>query len=214
MTLINFPLLLLSLILPILPAAAQSPTPDAAAPIAAPATAKAAENPAVAELKALREGMTDAINNGDFDKFATYLHPNVVMTFQNADVARGRDGVKALQQKLMASQQKILESLHVETSEDGAPIFSNGGNTAICLGSSEEAYKTANGRKFTVKGRWTVTAEKEGGHWLVTSLHSSTNLFANPLLDMSKQAGSLGFAIALAVGAGLGFIVGKRGRRN
>jgi hypothetical protein len=51
---------------------------------------------------------------------------------------------------------------------------------------------------------------KENGQWLVTSLHASTNLFDNALLDVAKRMMKFVVVIALVAGAAIGWFIGRR----
>ena len=80
-----------------------------------------------------------------------------------------------------------------------------GENTGIAFGSSLEHFKLANGSSFDLKGRWTTTMVKEDGRWLIASLHVSTNIFDNVMLDLMKKYAIRATCIALVVGIILGW---------
>ena len=52
------------------------------------------EDPAHNELRALRTQVLDAIKAGDVERTLTYVHPNVVVTWQNQEVCRGQQGLR------------------------------------------------------------------------------------------------------------------------
>jgi len=83
-------------------------------------------------------------------------------------------------------------------------------NTGISFGSSVEHFKLTNGRSFDLKGRWTATLIKEGGQWLVASLHVSTNIFDNVMLDMAKKYAVRAVVISIIAGGLVGWLVGRR----
>ncbi|HEX5790034.1 MAG TPA: nuclear transport factor 2 family protein, partial [Luteolibacter sp.] len=61
----------------------------------APATGQTpVENPTHQELRALRTEMVEAIGKGDIDAILAHLHPDVVITWQNGVVCKGRDGTR------------------------------------------------------------------------------------------------------------------------
>ena len=88
-----------------------------------------------------------------------------------------------------------------------------GENTGICFGSSDEQFKLASGGNLNVKGRWTATLIKENGKWLVASLHASTNLFDNVLLDLAKRSLVLTGAVCLLAGVLIGWLISRRRKR-
>ena len=55
---------------------------------------RAAEDPAHEELRILRNEIIAAITKGDIDSVLTHIHPDAVVTWQNSEVCRGRQGLK------------------------------------------------------------------------------------------------------------------------
>src|SRR6266436_6231514 len=122
------------------------------------------------ELRALRDGLIDAMNKGDIERELTYLHTNVVVTWHNAEVSRGREGVRAYYNRLKGGPNKLVDSFSAEVHVDELTIL-HGENCGISFGSSLEHFKLTSGRSFDLKGRWTSTLIKENGKWLIASLH-------------------------------------------
>ncbi|EEF61882.1 YybH family protein [Pedosphaera parvula] len=167
------------------------------------------EDPAHAELRLLRDGLLAAINKGDLDGVLTYLHTNVVITWQNAEVSRGHAGVRAYYERVMTGPNKIVESFKCNVKVDELTRL-YGTNTGICFGSSDEHYKLTSGMAMDLKGRWTATLIRENGRWLVASLHASTNLFDNPVLNMARKSIYLSGGICLVIGVLVGWLVGRK----
>ena len=61
-----------------------------------------------------------------------------------------------------------------------------------------------------MKGRWTATLVRENGRWLIGSLHVSTNIFDNVLLNLAKKYGVRAASLALVAGGILGWLLGRR----
>lgn len=178
-------------------------------PAVAFAQAQTAEGSAPAELQRLRDGLIAAINKGDLDGALKFLDTNCVITWHNAEVSRGRQGVRDFYNRVMTGPSRIVNSFHCDVNVDGFTSFS-GTNTGICFGSADERFKLSNGRNLNVKGRWTATLIKENGQWLVASLHVSANLFNNVMLDLAKKAAGVGCAVCFVVGVLLGWLVSRR----
>jgi len=161
------------------------------------------------ELRALRDGLVDAINKGDIERQLTYLHPNVVVTALNGEVSRGRDGVRAYFLKMTAGPKRVVDSFHCEVMVDELTIL-YGAETGIAFGSAVQDYKLTDGLNLDVKTRWTATLVKEHDRWLVASLHASASLFDNPLLAMAKRTAYWAGGISLVVGLIVGLVIGGR----
>ena len=161
------------------------------------------------ELRALRDGLVDAINKGDIERQLTYLHPNVVVTALNGEVSRGHEGVRTYFLKMTTGPQRVVESFHCEVTVDELTIL-YGADTGIAFGSAVQSYKLTDGLKLDVKTRWTATLVKEHDRWLIASLHASANLFDNPLLAMTKRTAYWAGGICLVVGLIAGFAIGRR----
>ena len=175
----------------------------------APLPALSQEDPAHNELRALRDGLLDAIQKGDIERELTYLHPNVVVTWQNAEVSRGRDGVRAYLNRMLNGPSKIVSDYKLDLNVDELTIL-YGGDTGISFGGSKEHIGLATGTNIDYPARWSATLVKEDGKWLVASLHASTNLFENPFLATTKRLMYIGCAVALVVGMLVGWLVGRR----
>jgi len=168
-----------------------------------PANEEAVHN----ELRAFRDGLLDAMNKGDIERELTYFHPNVVITWHNAEVSRGHDGVRAYLNRMLTGPDKLVEKYKADVEVDELTIL-YGGDTGISFGSAVEHFELTSGRKLELHARWSATLVKEGGRWLIASLHASDNLFDNPLLNMARRwvwwAGGLGLVVGLVIGVILG----------
>ena len=159
------------------------------------------------ELRALRDGLLDAMNKGDMERQLTYLHTNVVITWHNAEVSRGRDGVLAYYKRLTSGPQKMVEKFAAEINVDELTIL-YGEDTGLSFGSSVEHFTLVSGKILDLKGRWTATLVKENGKWLIASLHVSSNLFDNALFDIVKKTAFRTFCVVLVVAGAAGGLVG------
>lgn len=206
-------LLLLSSLVAV-PARAQSPSPAApSTPTAlAPATPdQAAEARTHDELRALRDELVAAVNGGNLAAVLRCLHPNVVVTWQNAEVSRGRDGVKAYYERMLNGPSKVVESFAVQPTVDELTLL-YGGDTGIAFGRSQDHFVLKGGLDFTLDGRWSATLVRHEGRWVVASFHASTNLFDNVLLRIEQRLKWWVGAVGLLLGLILGVLWGRRRR--
>jgi ketosteroid isomerase-like protein len=163
-----------------------------------------AEDPVHNELRALREDLTKALISGDVDRQLTFAHENIVTTWQNNEVTRGRDGLKAFLGKMNSEKQKVFQGYKQSPEPDDLSII-YGGDTAIAFGSSIPHYKIL-GMEFDLKNRWTATLVKENDRWVIAAYHVSANVLDNPVLDAAKKAVYWIGGLALVVGLVLGMI--------
>jgi ketosteroid isomerase-like protein len=178
---------------------------------APPAQAPASDEATHDELRALRDGLLDAMSKGDIERELSYFHPNAAVTWHNAEVSRGRDGIRKYLDRMLNGPDKAVESFKADVEVDELTIL-YGGDTGISFGSAVEHFKMTSGRTFDLPARWSATLVKDGDKWLIASLHASDNLFDNPLLNMARRAAWWAGGIALLVGLGLGFVLGRRRR--
>lgn len=167
------------------------------------------EDPAHNELRALRDGLLDAMNKGDVERELTYLHPDVVITWHDATVSRGRDGVREYLNRMLTGPDKVVESYGADIEVDELTIL-YGGDTGVSYGSAVEHFKLTNGKTFNLPARWSATLVRDGDRWLIANLHASDDLFDNPLLAMARRAAYWAGGIALLVGLAAGFFFGRR----
>lgn len=175
-------------------------------------SAPAAEDPAHNELRAVRDGLLAGMNKGDIEAQLVFLHTNVVVTWHNAEVSRGREGVRKYLDRMLNGPSKVVEKFGAEVKVDELSIL-HSGDTAIAFGSAQEHFTLAGGRQFDFTGRWSATLVKDGGKWLVASLHTSDNIFDNPLLNAAKKLLMWIAGGALIAGLIGGWLLARRGRR-
>jgi ketosteroid isomerase-like protein len=161
------------------------------------------------ELRTLRDGLLDAMNKGDIERELAYMHPNVVVTWHNAEVSRGRDGVHAYLTRMLSGPNRIVTSFSATVEVDELTIL-YGGNTGISFGSAIEHFKLKDGKTLDLPARWSTTLIKDGDKWLIASLHASDNLFENPLLTIAKKTSYWAGGVCLVLGLIVGFAIGRR----
>jgi hypothetical protein len=106
---------------------------------------------------------------------------------------------------------KVVEKFSAEVKVDELSIL-HGGDTAIAYGSAQESFTLAGGSQFDFTGRWSATLVKDADKWLVANLHTSDNIFDNPLLNTATKLLLWVGAGALLAGLFGGWLLGRRGR--
>jgi ketosteroid isomerase-like protein len=156
------------------------------------------------ELREFRERVFEAYKKRDVDRFLEALHPDVVYTFEDKTVVKGRDGVKEYIKQMTEGPNALVQSMTTEDlTLDGRTI--HGPNAAVGWGKTTSRFKLKDGREFTLHSKWTGSAVKEGGRWQVTSIHMSESPFDNDIFRLAMRS------VALWVGGGAlvgGLVVG------
>jgi uncharacterized protein (TIGR02246 family) len=163
----------------------------------------------------LRDGITDAMNKKDVNALVTFLHPNVVFTTMNGDVAKGHQGIRDYYTKMMSGPDRVVDSLTVKFNADDLTALYLNDSMGVCYGSTQDVYTLKGGQRMDINARWTATMIKEDGKWLVSAIHYSTNMFNNPVLTaVQKTMMMVGMGCAV-VGLLLGMMIGRKtgGRR-
>lgn len=175
----------------------------------APAVLAAQTDPGIThdEIRKLRDDILAALQRGDIDAVLPHLHPNVVFTPMNNEVARGPQGVKAYFQKMMTGPDRRVAEMRLNMEVDRLTDLY--GDTGLAFGSSNDFYRLASGPSFNVPTRWTCSLVRENGRWLITSFHSSANAFDNPILARQKRATALPMAgLGIVAGLASGLLLG------
>jgi uncharacterized protein (TIGR02246 family) len=165
------------------------------------------------DLRALRDDMVDALNKGDVDRLVSHLSPNVIVTFEDAEVARGRDGVRAYYQKMVKGPDALVAGYQTAVAVDELTTL-YGDSTGVAAGSSDDHFTFSSGMTFSLASRWTATLVKQDGVWYVAAFHASADLFDNPVLTKMKYTaylvGVFGLVMGLVVGVLVMMIFGRK----
>jgi len=180
--------------------------------LSAATLARAEENKATHdELRALRDRLLPALNKGDLETMVSQLATNCVVTWQNGEVSRGRDGFRSYYNRMMTAPGHIVESFSTSVKVDELTIL-YGDNTGIAFGSSDDHFKLKGGLDVPLKDRWTATLVKENGRWLIAAIHTSANVFDNPLLAGAKRLTVIAAVVTGIAGLLVGWLIGGRGK--
>ena len=159
------------------------------------------------QLRQLRTDIIDAIESRDVDKMLKFVHPEIVVTWQDGQSTQGIDQLRAFYDR---AGKDAFVGFKVPHQPDDLSVI-HGGDTAISKG-----YVVANyhliGRDYEFKSRWTATLVKQDGKWLVAGYHVSLNALDNPILNAAKSALWIAGGIGLVIG-GILVLILKRRRR-
>lgn len=137
------------------------------------------------QLRVLLDAMEAGVNKLDIEALLKLAQPDVVITWQNAEVSRGQEQVRAYYNRMVKGGAPIVRSLGTKATLGGPAVFY--GDTAVAYGTMVDRYELADGLDFTLNADWSTTVVKVDGQWKVAALHFSTNLFDNALLNAAKR---------------------------
>jgi ketosteroid isomerase-like protein len=162
----------------------------------------------------LRNELVDSFNKGDVDRLLSHLDPDVVITWQNGEVCRGPQAVKAYYDRMMTGESRVVRRLSAEPVVDDRHIY---GDWGVSWGNLHDQYELNDGSKFKFDSRFTATLARRGDAWKVTGFHASVNAFDNPVFAIGAKkiavwSGMGGAVLGVAVGAAAALIVARRKR--
>ena len=163
----------------------------------------AEDDPHAADRQQLRQLMAEvegAINEQNIDRMLTQFAADATVTWLNAEVSRGKADIKAYYQRMVGGEQAILKK-YLTKAKLGAPakFF---GDIAVADGTMADEFFPWKRAVFKFDSNWSATlAKQNNGQWKLVSLHLSSNVFNNPLLDEYQQ--TLWYVGAGAVVGGL-----------
>ncbi|MBI3823091.1 MAG: nuclear transport factor 2 family protein [Planctomycetes bacterium] len=175
------------------------------------------KHPAHDELRKLKAELVDAFNKKDIDALLKHVHPDAVVTWQNGEVTRGPDGVRKYYDRVLGGDKSYLTKVKADPEvTDFSVLIGDLPTTAVAYGKLRDVYTLREGGEINMDSLFSVTAVKQAdGRWLIVSFHGSTNVFDNSVLNYAVKktmwwtGGGVG-AVALLLGLGAGFFLGRR----
>ena len=131
---------------------------------------------------------------------------DAVLTWQNAEVSRGHQGLRDYYDKMMKGPNRVVESVTASAQTDERTrLYGSDKDSGVAFGSLEEDFRLTNGMSFHLSNRWTAHVVKDAGKWKVSAFHVSANLFDNPVLQLAvRRTAAWTAGVALTVGFLLG----------
>jgi uncharacterized protein (TIGR02246 family) len=164
------------------------------------------------QLRTLLDQMEHAISTVDIDAALKLMHPQAIVVWQNAEVSRGHEQIRAYHDRMVKGAAPIVTKFSTKATLGGPAVFY--ADSAVAYGTAVDTFELSEGLKFTLNSNWSTTAVKQDGHWKVAALHFSTDLFDNPLLNNAKRmmwvAGAVAFVVGLIVALLLSRLLRKK----
>ncbi len=151
------------------------------------------------QLLHLMTEVENGINDQNIDRMLAQMDDNATVTWLNAEVSRGKADIKAYYQRMVGGEGAILKK-YLTKARLGAPAKFYG-DIAVADGTTADEFFPWKRGVFKFNSNWSGIMARVDGQWKLLSLHLSTNVFNNPLLDEYKEM--LWYIGVGAFGAGL-----------
>jgi len=162
---------------------------------------------ATAAITQLREGLVDSFKKGDIDGLLTYLDPQVVVTWQNGEICKGPEAVRAFYNRMMTGPNRVVRDLKSDPEVVDRHVY---GDWAVSWGNLHDHFILNDGSDLPFNSVFTATIAKRGDRWLVTAFHASINAFDNPVTSLTtRKIGQWTAFGGLAVGLILGLMAAR-----
>lgn len=147
-----------------------------------------------------RDIALQALNTRDFAKIEPYLHPNfTITTVDNQIFHKVPEFEKYWNQQFSSS----IKDIKMQLKGDSLRTFITP-EIDVAYGEAIASFSFKDGKAADMALRWTAVLQKLQDKWTIQSLHFSSNLLNNPVLNSAQQLGQI---LAVAAGVG-GFILG------
>lgn len=178
---------------------------------AVPAFCQSSTDEVGAAITQLRDGLVTSFRKSDIDGMLTHLAPDVVVTWQNGEVCRGPEAVRAFYARMMTGDKRVVREVKSEPEVLGRQVY---GDWAVSWGNLHDHFILTDGSDLPFNSVFTATIAKRGDRWMVTAFHVSVNAFENPVLGTAVKK----TALWSGIGAGIlgvlgGLLVGRKCRK-
>ncbi len=167
-----------------------------------------------AQLLSILKDVETGINSRQIDLMLRHIDDKSVVTWLNAEVSRGPEGVRAYFAKMVGDAPGTVLSkyvTHPKISEQA--VFY--GDVAIAHGTTADEFTPHARSEFRFDSRWTASLRKSDGQWRIIALNLSTNTFNNALTAELERlvwfAGAGGLAGGLLLTATWGYLRRRKG---
>ncbi|WP_265946628.1 YybH family protein [Dechloromonas sp. A34] len=138
------------------------------------------------------------INDANIELMVRHIDDKAVVTWLNAEVSQGPDGVRAYFKRMVGSgPDTVLSKYQTHPKISQPAIFY--GDVAVANGTTEDEFTPHRRSVFNFSSRWTASLRKVDGQWKIIALNLSTNTFNNALISELER-----FALLTGVGGLLG----------
>ncbi|WP_427157615.1 YybH family protein [Aliinostoc sp. HNIBRCY26] len=130
-----------------------------------------------------REIALEAINNRDFSKVQPYLHPSFTITTVDNQVFHTVPEFEKYWNQQFSS---TIQNIKMNLTGDTVRTFLSP-EIVVSSGEAVATFAFKDGKAADMGMRWTAVLQKLQDKWTIQSLHFSSNLLDNPVLNETKR---------------------------
>lgn len=158
-------------------------------------------------LRAVLKTSKEAINTANFDLLKPILSSNdfTVITVDNRKF-NSLEEFKHYWSGLFEGPDAVLSRIEINPVADEKTKFL-AQNIGLVQGTSNDSYHFTDGDTRQMTTRWTAVVEKEAENWKIMSIHFSSNILDNPVLNAVKDKTQNYLIIVGLLGLILGFVL-------
>lgn len=161
-------------------------------------------------LRQMRDDFVKAYNDRNIDAMLAVLDPRVSFTAMNGEAVYGHEGVRGYHERLTSGPNATVKSTSITAVEADDLTVIHDGQFGVSAGWADSSYELKGGLNFSARIRWSCTMVKKDGAWKLVSMHTSANIFDNPVLSMTKKAAFAKAMVATVFGLAAGWFLGRR----
>lgn len=161
-------------------------------------------------LRDMRDAFVAAYNRRDLEGMLAQLDPEITFTAMNGEVAFGHDGVREYHNRLSVGPEAPVISTSILAVEADRLTIIYDGKFGVAAGWADTTYQLRDGLNFSARIRWTNCMIKKDGVWKICSFHTSSNIFDNPVLSITRRVGKIKALLAGGAGLLLGMLLRRR----
>lgn len=147
-----------------------------------------------------RETALQALNSRDFSQIKPYIHPTFTITTVDNQVFHNVTAFEKYWKKQLAGP---IKNIQMQLQVDDSRTFLSP-QIAVYYGDAFSTFYFADGNMAKMNMRWTAVMQKVQNIWMIQSLHFSSNLLDNPVLNAANLQGKMMMTIAGVGGLVLG----------
>ena len=156
-------------------------------------------------LRKLRATYEDALNNNGLTRLKPALADGFTGVMISGEEIKNYEDLQAFWKRVW-DMIGSGGSYHVKVITDQTDFF---GDVGVSRGYTEEVIRTAAGREYAVRPRWTAVTRRQNGEWKIFRVHAALNPIDNAAITEKVRRAGLVFGFSgLAAGLILGLLVG------